>query len=151
MRWLAPKSGGLQTLANPHCRRRSAYAAATGRSRRVWWWRRSEFDGEGFDRMCEFRAREGFRQCEVSPSRLSPGTLLDEDEFRIAGVMLDHGTPCLAFAFEDDFMALAPVRVGPECRLRARWPRRLPRIPHEISRRRPRSPQLAGFLLLRFG
>ena len=51
----------------------------------------------------------------------------------------------------DDFMALAPVRVGPECRLRARWPRRLPRIPHEISRRRPRSPQLAGFLLLRFG
>ena len=45
----------------------------------------------------------------------------------------------------DDFMALAPVRVGPECRLRARWPRRLPRIPREISRRRPRSPQLAGF------
>ena len=51
--------------------------------------------------MCEFRAREGFRQREVSPSRLSPGTLLDEDEFRIAGVMLDHGTPCLAFAFEE--------------------------------------------------
>jgi ribonuclease BN (tRNA processing enzyme) len=37
----------------------------------------SEFNGEGFDRMCEFRAREGFRQREVSPSRLSPGTLLE--------------------------------------------------------------------------
>src|SRR6516162_10662567 len=29
----------------------------------------SEFNGEGFDRMCEFRAREGFRQRGVSPSR----------------------------------------------------------------------------------
>src|SRR5215813_7727731 len=58
----------------------------------------SEFNGEGFNRMCEFRAREGFRPREVSPSRLPPGTLLDEDEFRIAGVVLDHGTPCLAFA-----------------------------------------------------
>jgi ribonuclease Z len=61
----------------------------------------AEFNGDGFDRMCEFRAREGFRQREVSPARLSPGTLLDEDEFRIAGVVLDHGTPCLAFAFEE--------------------------------------------------
>jgi ribonuclease Z len=61
----------------------------------------SEFNGEGFGRMCEFRAREGFRQREVSPGRLPPGTLLDEDEFRIAGVALDHGTPCLAFAFEE--------------------------------------------------
>ena len=51
--------------------------------------------------MCEFRAREGFRQREVSPSRLPPGTLLDEDEFHVAGVVLDHGTPCLAFAFEE--------------------------------------------------
>jgi hypothetical protein len=45
------------------------------------------------DEVDGFRAREGFRQREVSPSRLSPGTLLDEDEFRIAGAMLDHGTP----------------------------------------------------------
>src|SRR5262249_7104079 len=44
----------------------------------------SEFNGEGLDRMCEFRAREGFRRREVPPIRLSPGTLLDEDEFRIA-------------------------------------------------------------------
>jgi ribonuclease Z len=32
---------------------------------------------------------------------LPPGTLLDEDEFRIDSVVLDHGTPCLAFAFEE--------------------------------------------------
>jgi ribonuclease Z len=60
-----------------------------------------DFNGDGFDRMCEFRAREGFRQREVSPPRLPPGMLLDEDEFRVAGVVLDHGIPCLAFAFEE--------------------------------------------------
>src|SRR5262249_24191371 len=60
-----------------------------------------EFNGDGFDRMCEFRAREGLRQREVSPPRLPHGMLLDEDEFRIAGVVLDHGTPCLAFVFEE--------------------------------------------------
>jgi ribonuclease Z len=61
----------------------------------------AEFNGDRFERVCEFRARDGFRQREVSPARLPPGTLLDEDEFRIAGVVLDHGTPCLAFAFEE--------------------------------------------------
>jgi hypothetical protein len=37
----------------------------------------------------------------VSPARLPPGTLLDDDEIRIKGVVLDHGTPCLALAFEE--------------------------------------------------
>jgi hypothetical protein len=31
----------------------------------------------------------------------SPGLLLDEDEFRIYGAMLDHGIPCLAFALTE--------------------------------------------------
>ena len=31
----------------------------------------------------------------------SPGPLLDEDEFRIDGAMLDHGIPCLAFALTE--------------------------------------------------
>ena len=60
-----------------------------------------EFDGDGLDRRCEFRAREGFRRREASPARLSAGTLLDEDEFRIRGAVLDHGTPCVAFSFEE--------------------------------------------------
>jgi ribonuclease Z len=37
----------------------------------------------------------------MPPVRLSPGLLLDEEEFRIEGAVLDHGVPCLAFAFEE--------------------------------------------------
>ena len=65
----------------------------------------AEFKGERFDRRCEFHARETFRQREVSSVYLPPGTLLDEDEFRIDCVVLDHGTPCLAFAFEEKLRA----------------------------------------------
>jgi ribonuclease Z len=55
----------------------------------------------GVERMCEFRAREAFRRQELSPASIRAGTVLDEDEFRIKSVVLDHGTPCLAFAFEE--------------------------------------------------
>ena len=61
----------------------------------------AEFDGDGFKRTCEFRAREAFRRRDVPPIHLPAGTLLDEDDFRIAGAVLDHGIPCLAFAFEE--------------------------------------------------
>ena len=61
----------------------------------------SEFSGAGFDRACEFRAREAFRRREMPAVHLFPGLLLDEEEFRIEGTVLDHGIPCLAFAFEE--------------------------------------------------
>jgi ribonuclease Z len=61
----------------------------------------AEFDGDGFCRMCRFRARDAFTRREMDPARLPPGTLLDEAEFRVKGTVLDHGTPCLAFAFEE--------------------------------------------------
>jgi ribonuclease Z len=61
----------------------------------------AEFSGAGFNRVCEFRARGAFRRCEMPPVRLSPGLLLDEEEFRVQGTVLDHGIPCLAFAFEE--------------------------------------------------
>ena len=61
----------------------------------------SEFSGAGFDRVCEFRAREAFRRREMPAVHLSPGLLLDEEEFRVEGTVLDHGIPCLAFAFEE--------------------------------------------------
>jgi ribonuclease Z len=61
----------------------------------------AEFSGDGFDRGCEFRAREAFRRRDMPEIRLSPGLLLDEDEFRIDGAVLDHGIPCLAFVFEE--------------------------------------------------
>jgi ribonuclease Z len=61
----------------------------------------AEFSGAGFDRVCEFRAREAFRRRDMPEICLSPGLLLDEDEFRIDGAVLDHGIPCLAFVFEE--------------------------------------------------
>src|SRR5262249_18968893 len=46
------------------------------------------------------------RAGSLPPTRALTGTigsrhLLDEDEFQIRSVVLDHGTPCLAFAFEE--------------------------------------------------
>jgi len=61
----------------------------------------SEFGGVGFDRVCEFRAREAFRRREQTTVRLAPGLLLDEEEFWVEGAVLDHGIPCLAFALEE--------------------------------------------------
>jgi ribonuclease Z len=60
-----------------------------------------EFGENGFDCASEFRAREAFRRRELPAPPLPRGTLLDEAEFRIEGVVLDHGTPCLAFAFQE--------------------------------------------------
>jgi ribonuclease Z len=61
----------------------------------------AEFSGAVFDHVCEFRAREAFRRRERAAVRLSPGLLLDEEEFRVEGTVLNHGIPCLAFAFEE--------------------------------------------------
>src|SRR6476620_2819077 len=46
-------------------------------------------------------APEAFRRRDMPEVCLSPGPLLDEDEFRIDGAVLDHGIPCLAFVFEE--------------------------------------------------
>jgi ribonuclease Z len=78
----------------------------------------SEFNGEGFDRVYKFRAQEDFCRREVPPERLSPGVLLDEEAFRIKSVVLDHGTPCLAFSFEEKLRVnvwsegLSSLRIG---------------------------------------
>jgi ribonuclease Z len=61
----------------------------------------AELEETGVKRTCEFRAREAFRRQELSPDLIQAGTVLDEDEFRIKSVVLDHGTPCLAFSFEE--------------------------------------------------
>src|SRR5262245_26653856 len=61
----------------------------------------AEFAETGVERSCEFRAREAFHRQELSPASIQTGTVLDEDEFRIKSVVLDHGTPCLAFSFEE--------------------------------------------------
>lgn len=61
----------------------------------------AEFGDGGLDGICEFRAREAFRRRTMPQLCLPPGLLLDEDEFRISAAVLDHGIPCLAFAFEE--------------------------------------------------
>jgi ribonuclease Z len=61
----------------------------------------AEFNDDGFNRMSEFRAREAFRRRDMSPISLAPRLLLDDEDFRVAGAVLDHGIPCLAFAFEE--------------------------------------------------
>jgi ribonuclease Z len=61
----------------------------------------AEFNGDGFVRICEFRAREALRRRDMPLIRLTSGMLLDEEDFQIVGAVLDHGIPCLAFAFEE--------------------------------------------------
>jgi len=61
----------------------------------------AEFDDGGFKRICEFRAREAFRRRDMPPIHLPTRTLLDEEDFRIVGTVLDQGIPCLAFAFDE--------------------------------------------------
>jgi ribonuclease Z len=60
-----------------------------------------EFSEAGYDRVCEFRAREAFCRREQPPVQLDRGLLLDEEEFCIEGAVLDHGIPCIAFALEE--------------------------------------------------
>jgi ribonuclease Z len=61
----------------------------------------TEIVGDGADRVCEFRAREAFRRRARSDPKLTRGRLLDEEAFSIDATVLDHGTPCLAFAFQE--------------------------------------------------
>ena len=67
----------------------------------------SEFNGSGFDRVCEFRAREAFRRRDIPAVRLSPGVLVDEGEFRIDGALL---IPCLAFAFQEKLRVMSGAK-----------------------------------------
>jgi ribonuclease Z len=48
-----------------------------------------------------FRARDRFRPRPGQGPRPEPGLVLDEEDFRIEAVALDHGTPCLAFALQE--------------------------------------------------
>ena len=63
--------------------------------------RAAEFTELGYAAVSVFRAREAFRPQEAEPAGLAPGLLLDEEEFRVEATILDHGTSCLAFAFQE--------------------------------------------------
>jgi ribonuclease Z len=61
----------------------------------------AEFAGDSFERKCVFRARDAFRHRDLPPDQGASGIVLDEPEFQVASAVLDHGTPCLAFAFAE--------------------------------------------------
>jgi len=48
-----------------------------------------------------FRAHEAFRRDEEEPPDHGTGRVLDELDFGIEAAVLDHGTPCLAFALQE--------------------------------------------------
>ena len=60
----------------------------------------SEMHGESLAAAAEFHTRDAFRRKELPPPVMANGILVDEVEFRVRAVTLDHGIPCLAFAFE---------------------------------------------------
>jgi ribonuclease Z len=60
-----------------------------------------EFVGDRLGRACRFCARAAFEPRVCDPPELPAGIVLDEEAFRIRAAVLDHGTPCLAFAFQE--------------------------------------------------
>ncbi len=79
----------------------------------------SEFDGVGFVRVCEFRAREAFRRREQRSVQLGHSLLLDDQDFWVKGAVVDHGIPCLAFALEERLRSMCGAKVcdGSDSRL----------------------------------
>ncbi len=60
-----------------------------------------EFDDDALARAATFRARDAFRRVDTGPPPVPTGLVLDEPDFCVAGTVLDHGTPCLAFALQE--------------------------------------------------
>ena len=60
-----------------------------------------EFVADRLTQACRFCAREAFEPRPFAPPELPAGTVLDDEAFRIHASVLDHGIPCLAFAFQE--------------------------------------------------
>ena len=80
-----------------------------------------ELAPDGHAEVARFRSAARF-ELEPQPARHCPGgVLLDEAGFRVRAAFLDHGTPCLGFAFEEkthvnvwrNRLAEMGLRVGP--------------------------------------
>src|SRR5262245_49717866 len=56
-----------------------------------------EFDGQ-IRRRSRFRAHTAFACEAMEPPALAPGCVQQEEDFAIEAAVMDHGTPCLAFA-----------------------------------------------------
>jgi len=60
-----------------------------------------ELSPEGGVRRVRYRSRASFVAEPLPDARAEDGVLLDEPAFRVRAAFLDHGIPCLGFAFEE--------------------------------------------------
>lgn len=75
----------------------------------------------GFHHCRLFRARSGFAREDTASTSAEGNVLLDDPDFRVEAAMLDHGVPCLAFAFQEKIrvnvqkpqLEALGLRVGP--------------------------------------
>ncbi|TIS55071.1 ribonuclease Z [Mesorhizobium sp.] len=61
----------------------------------------SDWAPAGFLHSRLFRAQSGFAPKDLPPIPAEGNILLDDPDFRIEAAMLEHGVPCLAFAFQE--------------------------------------------------
>ena len=62
----------------------------------------TEASPQGGGRRAAFHCKNAFRRQDEEPIAFSDGLLLEAESFRVRGAFLDHMTPCLAFALEED-------------------------------------------------
>lgn len=60
-----------------------------------------EYDPAGFARSVRFRCRRAFAREDLPPTEVHDGVLLDERDFIVRAVHLDHGVYSLGFALEE--------------------------------------------------
>ena len=61
----------------------------------------TELDSSLRTNTARFRLKNGFAVETVSESRMISNVLCDQPAFHVSTAMLEHGTPCLAFAIEE--------------------------------------------------
>ena len=60
----------------------------------------AEVHGDSLAIAAEFHTRDAFRRSAAPTPALASGGIVEDEDFRIRTVTLDHRTPCLAFALE---------------------------------------------------
>ena len=61
----------------------------------------AEVLGDSLATAAEFHTRDAFRRRALPPPALAKGIIVNDRDFRVRAVTLDHRTPCLAFALEE--------------------------------------------------
>jgi ribonuclease Z len=61
-----------------------------------------EVHPDGSVRQASFRVQTGFRREAEAKRRIEEGVVLEEPGFRVRAAFLDHGTPCLGYALEEE-------------------------------------------------